>query len=73
MLFKRKGKIRKEEDERLLTMLDEVKQQLAKLQVLVNKSVDPSPYVIYEMHLTEAKYLFLLREVRYRKTMVNEK
>lgn len=69
MLFHKKGKMRKEEDERLLAMLEEAKQHLTNLRQLVDKSVDPSPLVIYEMHLVEAKYLFLLREARHRKAM----
>lgn len=70
MLFKRKGKIREKENEKLLQAIEEVKGQLVKLQTMVEKSVDPSPYVIYEMQLTESMYMFLLREARYRKSMM---
>lgn len=73
MLFNRKGKIRAKENEKLLAMLEEMKGKFLQLQKLVTKSVDPSPYVIYEMKLTEAKYLFLLREVRHRQITLNEK
>lgn len=73
MLFRRKGRIRKEEDERLLSLLDEVKNKLIYKREMVNKSVDPSPLVLHELNLIEAKYLFLLREARIRQTKKNGK
>ncbi|WP_216831794.1 YaaL family protein [Alkalihalobacterium elongatum] len=68
MLFKKKQRIRKVENERLLSLIDEMKQQLTNQQLLVKKSLDPSPMVLNELKITEAKYFFLLREARVRQT-----
>ncbi|MFV8830432.1 YaaL family protein [Alkalihalobacterium sp. APHAB7] len=73
MFFKKKHRIRKEENERLLTLIDEMKQKLTNHQLLVNKSLDPSPMVLNELKVTEAKYLFLLREARIRHTTKSDK
>jgi hypothetical protein len=73
MFFRRKGKIRKEEDEKLISLIEELKDQLYHQREIVNKSVDPSPSVIYELDLTEVKYLFFLREARVRQTSMNGK
>ncbi|OIJ20395.1 hypothetical protein BKP45_09090 [Anaerobacillus alkalidiazotrophicus] len=66
-LFKRKGKIRKLEDQRLVSRIEELKVNLVNQTELVKKSLDPSGEVLFSLKLTEAKYLFLLKEARYRK------
>lgn len=66
MLFKRKGRIRKTEDERLVYHLEELKGIFMNRSELVSKSVDPSEDVLYKLRLDEAKYLFLLKEARIR-------
>ncbi len=68
MLFKKKGKIRKMEDKRLVEQLEIQKQLFINQKSLVAKSVDPSEAVLFKLKLTEAKYLFLLKEARVRKT-----
>ncbi|WP_078429515.1 YaaL family protein [Alkalihalobacterium alkalinitrilicum] len=73
MFFKKKGRIRKEENERLLSLIDDMKQKLTKQQLLINNSVDPSPMVLNDVKVTEAKYMFLLREARIRQTRRNDK
>ncbi|OLO25201.1 hypothetical protein BTR23_25310 [Alkalihalophilus pseudofirmus] len=73
MFFKKKGRIRKEENERLLSLIDDMKQKLTKQQLLINNSVDPSPMVLSDVKVTEAKYMFLLREARIRQTRRNDK
>lgn len=73
MFFKKKGRIRKEENARLFALLEEMKQQFIYKQNLVKKSVDPSPIVLNELKLTEAKYMFLLKEAKMRKLTMDEK
>ncbi|OIJ16231.1 hypothetical protein BKP35_04455 [Anaerobacillus arseniciselenatis] len=72
MLFRKKGKIRKAEDDRLIAHIDELKAKLMNQKQLVQNSVDPPEDVIYNMKLTEAKYLFLLKEARNRKTSMGK-
>lgn len=68
MLFKKKGKIRKEENKRLVHQIELQKQLLMTQKQLVEKSLDPSEEVLLSLKVTEAKYLFMLREARVRKT-----
>lgn len=67
MFFKKKKAMRNLEDQRLINMMEELKEQLANLQSIVKNSVDPSEDVIQLLKVTEAKYLFLLKEARERK------
>ena len=55
------------EDRRLINMMEELKEQLANFQSIVKNSVDPSEEVFQRLKVTEAKYLFLLKEARERK------
>ncbi|WP_209125770.1 YaaL family protein [Alkalihalobacillus sp. BA299] len=73
MFFKKKYRIRKDENEKLFLLIDEMKQKLTNQQLLVKKSVDPSPMVLNDLKITEAKYMFLLREARLRQTQKNDK
>ncbi len=68
MLFKKKGRIRKAENRRLVDEIEHQKHLLMTQRELVAKSVDPSEDVLLKLKLTEAKYLFLLKEARIRKT-----
>lgn len=72
MLFKKKGKIRREEDRRLVAHIEKLKEKLMNQNELVNKSLDPSLEVMFNLKLTEAKYLFLLKEARIRKTSMEK-
>ncbi|MCK6255098.1 YaaL family protein [Fictibacillus sp. WQ 8-8] len=67
MFFSRKGRLRKAGDERLLETLQQVKSVWTHQKGLVERSVEPSEQVIYELKLAEAKYLFLLKEAKIRK------
>ncbi|OIJ17573.1 hypothetical protein BKP37_03535 [Anaerobacillus alkalilacustris] len=71
-LFKRKGKIRKLEDQRLVSHIEELKVNLVNQTELVKKSLDPSGEVLFNLKLTEAKYLFLLKEARCRKKNIGK-
>lgn len=66
MFFRRKGRLRQEYDERLLTQLNKFKEQWHQEKLLLEKSFDPSEDVICQTKIMEAKYIFMLREVKQR-------
>ncbi|WP_066371690.1 YaaL family protein [Neobacillus fumarioli] len=66
MFFRRKGRLRQEYDQKLLTLLTKFKEQWNQEKVLLEKSFDPSEEVICQTKIIEAKYFFLLREVKQR-------
>ncbi|MEH7114338.1 YaaL family protein [Neobacillus niacini] len=66
MFFQRKGWLRKEFDEKLLTQLQEYKGQWQKQKQLMDKSFDPSEEAICQTKIVQAKYYFLLREAKER-------
>lgn len=67
MFFSRKGRLRKTGDEHLLETLQQVKETWNYQKDLVERSLEPSEQVLYELKLAEAKYLFLLKEAKIRK------
>ncbi|WP_445493211.1 YaaL family protein [Niallia sp. 03133] len=67
MLFRRKGKLRKEFDEKLLVQFKHLKQDWLNEKSLLDKSFDPSDEVLCAARLTEAKYFFLFKEAKERK------
>lgn len=67
MLFRKKGWLRNEFDEQLLLQLERCKDEWVKQRKMIEKSVEPSEAVLYELKLAEMKYLLLLREVKKRK------
>jgi hypothetical protein len=66
MFFRRKGWLRKEYDEKLLTQLNEYKQYWHQQKLLLDKSVDPSEEVICQTKIAEVKFIFLLKEAKQR-------
>ena len=66
MLFRKKGRIREKENEHLISLLEKVKGELETQKSFLLKSVEPPQAIYLQMKLTEAKYLFLLREARIR-------
>ena len=66
MFFRRKGRLRKEYDEKLLTQLNVYKAHWQQEKLLLEKSFDPSDEVICQTKIAEAKYIFLLREAKHR-------
>jgi hypothetical protein len=67
MLFRKKGRLRKESDQQLYQLLEEKKQEWLKAKDIVTRSVEPSEELVVRMNLAETKYLFLLREAKQRK------
>lgn len=67
MFFRKKGWLRKEYNEKLLLDLLELKEQWNRQKKIIEKSVEPSPEVLYELRLAESKYFFLLKEAKNRR------
>jgi hypothetical protein len=72
MLFKRKGWLKKEFDEQLLTTFINVKNDWLKQTNLVEKSVDPSDEVLLGVKVAKAKYLYLLKEAKKRNISIGK-
>jgi hypothetical protein len=66
MFFRRKGWLRKEYNEKLLTKLDEYKVDWQRQKSLLEKSFDPSEEVICQTKIAEVKYIFMLKEAKQR-------
>jgi hypothetical protein len=66
MLFRRKGKLREDYDEKLIQQLNNSKENWDRQSSLQEKSFDPYFEVDLQTKLARAKYLFLLREAKKR-------
>ncbi len=66
MLFRRKGYLRKEFDENLVTLLEQLKQDWLREKRIVENSLEPSEEVLCHLHIAEAKYFYMLREAKKR-------
>ncbi|MGY4688177.1 YaaL family protein [Salibacterium sp. K-3] len=66
MLFQKK-KIRQSENERLVELIQRIKEDLDQYEHLVERSIDPSLDVQTELKRKRAKYIFLLKEARHRR------
>lgn len=66
MLFRKKRLFQSLNDE-LLFALERAKDEWLMRKKLLEKSIEPSDLLDYELKLAEAKYLFLLREAKLRK------
>ncbi|WP_053217675.1 YaaL family protein [Virgibacillus senegalensis] len=61
-------KIKKSQiDEQLLDDIFHSKEEWKNIKSIIERSVEPSEYGIYELTVAEAKYFYLLREARVRK------
>jgi hypothetical protein len=67
MFFQRKGKLRREFNEKLLGTLEINKNEWMRQKEVVNKCVEPSEEVLSSLKIAEAKYFFLIREAKIRK------
>ncbi|MCM3729855.1 YaaL family protein [Neobacillus cucumis] len=70
MFFRRKGRLRKEYDEKLIAQLNRFKTHWQQEKMLLEKSFDPSEEVICQTKIAEAKYIFLLREAKQRNVTI---
>ncbi|TCP22116.1 uncharacterized protein DUF2508 [Scopulibacillus darangshiensis] len=64
-MFRRKKKLRSEINGNLLETLTTCKEDWFRKKRVIEKSIEPSDEVMYQLKLAEAKYLFLLKEARF--------
>lgn len=67
MFFRRKGRLRKEFDEKLLNQLHIARENRQKQNTLVERSFEPTKELICEAKIAELKYFYLIREAKSRK------
>lgn len=72
MFFQRKGRLRKEFDEKLLNQLHDLRNDWINQKTLVEKCLDPSDEVLSESRVAEMKYFFLLREAKSRNVTIRK-
>ncbi|WP_338779237.1 YaaL family protein [Metabacillus sp. FJAT-52054] len=70
MLFKRKGRLRQDFNQQLINLLMKNKSEWNRQKQLVEKSVEPSEEVLFDLKVAESKYFFLLREAKQRKIRI---
>ncbi len=67
MFFKQKGKLRKEFNQQLIKNLETTKDEWKKQKDMIKRCVEPSEEILFQFKISEAKYLFLIREAKSRK------
>ncbi len=70
MLFRRKGWLRREYDEKLLMEIEQTKREWLKMKFLLEKSLEPSEDLIMEAKMAEIKYFSLFKEAKQRKVTI---
>ncbi|MDF2855021.1 MAG: hypothetical protein K0Q87_872 [Neobacillus sp.] len=70
MFFRRKGWLRKEFDEKLLTQLNNNKEHWQKQKQLLDRSFDASDEAICQTKIAQVKYYFLLKEAKQRNVSI---
>ncbi|MBM4765436.1 YaaL family protein [Bacillus sp. B15-48] len=73
MLFRKKKKLRKEFDEKLIAQHNQLKSEWMNKKSLLEKSFDVSGEFVAEAKLAEAKYFYLFKEVKERGISVKGK
>jgi len=71
IFFRRKGSLRREYDEKLVQLLEQQKNEWKRQEKMMERSLEPSEDVICHLKITEAKYLYLLKEAKHRKVQAN--
>ena len=70
MFFQKKGKFKKEYDNKLLHSLEETKKDWISQRALENMSIENSFEINYLSKIAEAKYFFFFREAKKRKVVI---
>ncbi|MEH7402554.1 MULTISPECIES: YaaL family protein [Bacillaceae] len=70
--FRKKGKIRKEFDEKLVDRLLDYKDIYLSQVELMERSVDPPDDLLIHVKLYQAKYFFLLKEAKARNVLITK-
>jgi Protein of unknown function (DUF2508) len=67
VLWRRKGWLKKQFDQRLIEELEVTREEWMKQKQLIEKSIEPSQEVLIDVKIAEAKYFFLIREAKLRR------
>ncbi|WP_252315157.1 DUF2508 family protein [Sinobaca sp. H24] len=59
--------------QRLTEKTEELKHEFESFQLIIEKSLDPSAETIAYLKIKKAKYMFLLKEMRYQQTLQKNK
>lgn len=70
MFFSRKGKLKKEFDERLVRSIKDSKLELNNARVLEDLSEEMSLDIVVQTKVAESLYFYLLKEARIRKVII---
>lgn len=70
MLFSKRGKLKKDFDEQLISHFFDAKQELQKAKKMEEMSDDYNLYITAKRKIAESKHLFLLREARLREVKI---
>ncbi|WP_088044615.1 YaaL family protein [Bacillus sp. EAC] len=72
VFFRKKGKLRKDFDEKLVNKLHDYKEIYLNQVELVERSVDPPEDLLIHVKLYQAKYYFLLKEAKARNVLITK-
>lgn len=70
VLFSRKGKLKKEFDDRLVSLIKETKDDWANTKVIEELSDDYNQEVIAQRKIAESIHFYLFKEARIRKVII---
>jgi Protein of unknown function (DUF2508) len=70
--FRKKGKLRREFDEKLVEKLHDYKDMYLSQVELMDRSVDPPEELLTHVKLSQAKYYFLLKEAKARNVLITK-
>ncbi|AJD89352.1 hypothetical protein JMA_00350 [Jeotgalibacillus malaysiensis] len=70
MLFRKKGKLKKEYDDRLVQLMQQAREEWQQQKNLSDLSFEKSPQMLAEEKMAEARYFYLFKEARHRKIVI---
>lgn len=70
MLFRKKGKLKKEYDDRLVQLMQQAREEWQQQKNLSDLSFERSPQMLAEEKMAEARYFYLFKEARHRKIVI---
>ncbi|HHY71945.1 MAG TPA: YaaL family protein [Bacillus bacterium] len=73
MFFRRKGKLRKDINQKLWVDLNELKAEWMRNKDLFEKSIDTNVQLLNDLKISEAKYFYLVREAKIRRLTAEHK
>ncbi|MEW9503295.1 YaaL family protein [Jeotgalibacillus marinus] len=70
MLFRKKGKLKQEFDDRLVKLMKSTRDDWHRQKNMAEMSFEKSPQIVAVEKLAEAKYFYLFKEARNRKIVI---